>query len=152
MVVSAFPNMEDILHFSFPGLLPEEQTVVLNTVAGSLSLLTFYEGRAYELYHVPVSHAEMPLLIAIFQASPYYASYEVVHAASLYGHTSDARVERSREELEEASKAGLWDHAMRPVRNVLSRGRAKIRPCGLDIVSILETGYILRAYAPRGGV
>ena len=32
---------------------------------------------------------------------------------------------------------------MRPVRNVLSRVRFKMRSFGIDITSILETGYIL---------
>ncbi len=38
---------------------------------------------------------------------------------------------------------GIWDQEMRPVRNVLSRTRLKMRTFGFDISSILETGYIL---------
>jgi hypothetical protein len=42
---------------------------------------------------------------------------------------------------------GTWDHEMRPLRNVLSRTRLKIKDFGMDILSILETGYILMVTA-----
>ena len=56
---------------------------------------------------------------------------------------SDTTVEHCRQQLQEALEAGVWDQQMRPVRNVLSRIRYKMRSFGIDITSILETGYIL---------
>ena len=53
------------------------------------------------------------------------------------------RDKRARQQLQEALEAGVWDQQMRPVRNVLSRIRYKMRSFGIDITSILETGYIL---------
>ena len=38
---------------------------------------------------------------------------------------------------------------MRPVRNVLSRTRLKTRAFGIEISSILETGYILMYVSQR---
>ncbi len=56
---------------------------------------------------------------------------------------TDTTVERCRQRLQEAQEAGVWDQEMRPVRNVLSRTRLKTRAFGIEISSILETGYIL---------
>jgi hypothetical protein len=38
---------------------------------------------------------------------------------------------------------------MRPVRNVLSRTRLKVRSFGIEISSILETGYVLMVLPER---
>jgi hypothetical protein len=43
----------------------------------------------------------------------------------------------------EAQENGVWDQEMRPIRCALSRARLKMRTFGIDISSILATGYIL---------
>ncbi len=59
------------------------------------------------------------------------------------GRVTETAVARCRERLQEAQESGVWDQEMRPVRNVLSRTRLKTRTFGIEISSILETGYIL---------
>ena len=62
---------------------------------------------------------------------------------------TEATIERSRVRLQEAQDEGLWDYTMRPVRNVLSRTRLKMRSVGVEIASILETGYVLMELPAR---
>lgn len=145
--MTVFPPLinEDIVHFSLAGLLPETRTLAINKVVGAIILMDVVKGHAYALYTNTVTQAELPLLLVAFEYYPYYIPYEVIHAAATYGSLTDERIERSREQLAEANDYMLWDQVMRPVRNALSRARGKLRPCGLDIVSILETGYLLRA-------
>ncbi|MEO6891597.1 MAG: hypothetical protein ABI324_21625, partial [Ktedonobacteraceae bacterium] len=38
---------------------------------------------------------------------------------------------------------GGFEQEMRPVRNVVSRTRLKLLSIGVDVISILETGYML---------
>jgi hypothetical protein len=38
---------------------------------------------------------------------------------------------------------GLWDAEIKPIRNVMSRVRLKLRGVGLDTVFMLEVGYLL---------
>jgi len=77
------------------------------------------------------------------QMYPHYCPYEVLLASFNCGNTSEATVDRFRLRLQEAQFAGVWDYEMRPVRNILSRTRFKLRDFGIEISSILETGYLL---------
>lgn len=52
-------------------------------------------------------------------------------------------MERHRQRLHEAQFAVVWDYEMRPLRNILSRTRFKLKDLDLGIGSILETGYLL---------
>jgi len=56
---------------------------------------------------------------------------------------NDANTVQARIHLEEAQEEGIWEQEMRAVRCALSRARLKIRSFGIDISSILATGYIL---------
>ncbi|HEX4716564.1 MAG TPA: hypothetical protein VH164_16725, partial [Ktedonobacteraceae bacterium] len=89
------------------------------------------------------SSSEMSILVPLLQSHPHYCPYEVLLASFNCGNTTDASVERYRLRLQEAQFAGVWDYEMRPVRNILSRARFKLRDFGIEISSILETGYIL---------
>ncbi|MBO0796613.1 MAG: hypothetical protein J2P36_37490, partial [Ktedonobacteraceae bacterium] len=62
---------------------------------------------------------------------------------------TEAAIERCRQRLQDAQEMGVWDLEMRPVRNVLSRTRHKTRVIGLDISSILETGYLLMEFSQK---
>jgi len=50
----------------------------------------------------------------------------------------------------EAHESGEWDALMCPMRNVLSRLRLKLRPFGIEIVSLVEVGYALVPARQRG--
>jgi hypothetical protein len=87
--------------------------------------------------------SERCVLLPLLEAYPYYCPYEVLLASLTSGRLTETTIARCRGRLQEAQEAGVWDHEMRPVRNVLSRTRFKTRAFGLEIASIVETGYML---------
>jgi len=145
------PDDEDILHFSLEGLLPSEWTLALNVSLGTLSLIADDPSRPHPcmLAEQQFTSSELGVLMPLLRSYPHYCPYEVMLASFNHGHVSDATVERSRQKLYEAQLAGIWDQEMRPVRNVLSRTRLKMRSFGIEISSILETGYVLMILPER---
>jgi hypothetical protein len=121
-------NDEEILHFSLQGLLPIDHSLALNTTLGTLSHLVCQNSRPHMLMEQQFTTSEICVLMPLLEAYPYYCPYEVLLANFNTGR---------------ATEAGIWDQEMRPVRNVLSRTRLKTRAFGIEISSILETGYIL---------
>ncbi|HZU66155.1 MAG TPA: hypothetical protein VFA09_02655 [Ktedonobacteraceae bacterium] len=142
---------EEILHFSLEGLLPAEWTLALNVSLGTLSLIADDPGKPhpYMLAQQQFTSSELSVLMPLLKSYPHYCPYEVMLASFNHGHISDSTVERSRQKLYEAQLAGVWDQEMRPVRNVLSRTRLKMRSFGIEISSILETGYVLMVLSER---
>ena len=145
------PDDEDILHFSLEGLMPSEWTLALNVSLGTLSLIADDPGKPHPcmLAEQQFTSSELGVLIPLLRSYPHYCPYEVMLASFNHGHVSDSTVERSRQKLYEAQLAGVWDQEMRPVRNVLSRTRLKMRSFGIEISSILETGYVLMVLPER---
>jgi hypothetical protein len=136
-------NNEEVLHFSLQGLLPQGHTLALNTTLGTLSHLVCKQDRPHMLLEQQFTTSEICVLMPLLEAYPYYCPYEVLLASFNSGRVTEATIARCRQRLQEAQEAGVWDQEMRPVRNVLSRTRLKTRPFGIEISSILETGYIL---------
>ena len=134
---------EEILHFSLQGLLPVGHSLALNTTIGTLSHLVVKQDRPHMLMEQQFTTSEICVLMPLMESYPYYCPYEVLLASFNTGRVNETTVERCRERLLEAQEAGVWDQEMRPVRNVLSRTRLKTRAFGIEISSILETGYIL---------
>jgi hypothetical protein len=136
---------ETIMHFKMPDLLPEDQTLALNTKLGTLALLTSDPETVHPalLAEQQFSSSELSVLVPLLQIYPHYCPYEVLLASFNSGNTDETNVARFRLRLQEAQYAGVWDYEMRPVRNILSRTRFKLRDFGIEISSILETGYIL---------
>ena len=145
------PDDEDILHFSLEGLMPSEWTLALNVSLGTLSLIADDPGKPHPcmLAEQQFTSSELGVHIPLLRSYPHYCPYEVMLASFNHGHVSDSTVERSRQKLYEAQLAGVWDQEMRPVRNVLSRTRLKMRSFGIEISSILETGYVLMVLPER---
>lgn len=134
---------EKILHFSFQGALPEGHTVALNTAFGTLSYIVCDGGYPRLVGQEQFSSSEMSVLLPLLEAFPYYCPYEVMYASFYNGNVLESTVARCRQRLQEALEAGIWDQEIKPVRCALSRTRIKMRSFGVDIHSILETGYIL---------
>lgn len=134
---------EEVLHFSLQGLLPTGHTLALNTSLGTLSLLVCKQDRPHMLSEQQFTTSEICVLMPLLESYPYYCPYEVLLASFNSGRITESTVERCRQRLQDAQEAGVWDQEMRPVRNVLSRTRLKTRTFGIEISSILETGYIL---------
>lgn len=142
---------EQILYFDLAEALPEGHTLALNPRLGTLSYLhTTDEGRwPRMLVQQQFTNSELSLLRPLLENYPHYCPHEVMFANFYNGTVTEKTIARARQRLQEALDYGTWDHEMRPVRNVLSRTRMKLKDFGLDIVSILETGYMLMVIPRR---
>ena len=65
------------------------------------------------------------------------------------GSTSEKAVQKARDLLYDAAEQGEWDLHLRPMRNMLSRVRIKLKRIGIDILNIHEIGYMLQAVRKR---
>ena len=129
--------------FSLPGVLPAGHVLVLNTHPYSLStfVLTQLSPEGYGLVaQEVVTELEMYVLVALLEAYPHYCPYEVLQAA-----ITDEAISHARTTVYRAAERRTLDRAMKPVRNILSRCRAKLHTFGIDIRSLHGEGYILAA-------
>jgi hypothetical protein len=134
---------EEIRHYSLDELLAPGQTLALNVLLGTLSLIANDTPAPRMIAEQQFTASELSILIPLLNAYPHYCPYEVLLASFDHRIVTEATVERCRRRLQEAQLEGVWDQEMRPVRNVLSRTRLKMRYFGIEITSILETGYVL---------
>ncbi len=137
-------DSDTILHFSLQDALPESHMFALNTKLGTFSYMSVSNGIPRLLGQQQFTRGELSMLLPILESYPYYCPYEILFASFYSNDTSEFQVEKSRRHLQKAIEDGVWDQEMRPVRTLLSRTRFKTRALGIDILSILETGYILR--------
>src|SRR5690348_7005546 len=133
-------DVPEMLYFTPGGLLPAGHTLVLNTALGTLSYLTKGVDRPRLVMQQQFTSSELSLLLPLLELFPDYCPYEVMFASFYNGTITDETVELCRQRLYEALERGTWDQQLRPLRNVLSRTRMKLRSFGIDISSILETG------------
>ncbi len=129
--------------FTLPGVLPEGHVLVLNTHPYSLStfVLTQLSADVYGLVAQEVlTELEMYMLVALLEAYPHYGPYEVLQAA-----ITDEVLSHARATVHRAVEHRTLDRSMKPIRNILSRCRAKLHTFGIDIHSIHAEGYILTA-------
>ena len=129
--------------FSLPGALPEGHVLVLNTHPYSLStyVLTQLSAEVHGLVAQEVlTELEMYVLVALLEAYPHYCPYEVLQAA-----ITDEVLNHARATVHRAVEYRTLDRSMKPIRNILSRGRAKLHTFNLDIRSIHAEGYLLTA-------
>lgn len=145
------PTEEEIIHFSLDELLPEGHTLALNLSLGTLSLIAKSPGNPYPilLAEQQFTTSELCVLLPLLKSYPHYCPYEVLLASFNNGMVNETTIERARRRLHEAQIEGIWDQEMRPVRNVLSRARLKMRSFRIEISSILETGYVLMVLSER---
>lgn len=134
-----------IRYFSLPGQLPEGHILALNVHLGLLSYLYLDEQKTPRLLgEQQFSVNEMRVLVPLLEQYPHFCPYEIMLASFTYGQVTETTIASAGERLHEAQFAGTWDYEMRPVRNILSRARFKLKDLGIDIRSILETGYMLK--------
>jgi len=129
--------------FTLPRVLPEGHVLVLNTHAYSLStyVLTELSAERHGLVAQEVlTELEMYVVLALLEAYPQYCPYEVLRAG-----ITDEVLSRARTTVHRAVEHKTLDRSMKPIRNVLSRCRAKLHAFGIDVRSIHAEGYILTA-------
>jgi hypothetical protein len=142
-ITSLPQNNEDILHFTLQGLLPTGHILALNVPLGTLAYLIYNQDRPQMVMEQQFTSSEVSVLLPLLESYPYYCPYEVLLASFNTGRVTEESIERCRRRLQEAEEEGVWDQEMKPVRNILSRTRIKLRSFRIEISSILETGYIL---------
>jgi len=135
--------LDDIVHFSLQGLLPSDHILALNTTLGTLSQLASTADGPRLIAEQQFTNSELCVLKPLLESHPHFCPYEVLLASFNSTNVTESTIARCRQRLHEAQNMGMWDQEMRPVRNVLSPSRLKMRDFELDIFSILETGYVL---------
>jgi hypothetical protein len=142
---------EEIRHYTLEALLPSGYTLAMNMLLGTLSLIAQDKAWPYPRLFAQqqFTMSELSLLLPLLDSHPHYCPYEVLLASFDHRMITEDTIERCRTRLQEAQDEGLWDYTMRPVRNVLSRTRLKMRVVGIEIASILETGYVLMELPAR---
>lgn len=133
-----------IRHYAFDGLLQPHYYLALNTELGILSCFTDSGTEIRMVLQRQFSPGELSVLIPLLDSFPYYCPYETLYASFYNGEVTDKIIEQSRRRLFWAQENGAWEAEMRPVRNVLSRTRIKLRAFGINVTSIIETGCVLR--------
>src|SRR5579859_760476 len=144
-------GQKPIVHFSLLGLLPDGHRLACNRVLGTIALLTDEQNHPCMVAEEQFTSTEMRVLLPLLEhyqatsasAPPSYCPHEVLLAYWTHGHVTSDQVVHCREHLREAQETGIWDLEMRPIRNMVSRVRLKIRAFGLDVSSILNVGYML---------
>jgi hypothetical protein len=136
---------EEIRYYCITELLPAGHTLALNVFLGTLVLIAQDAAWPYPrlMAEQQFTESELSLLLPLLNSHPRYCPYEVLLASFDHRMVTEAAIERCRERLQEAAAEGQWDYTMRPMRNVLSRTRLKMRSFGIEVNSILEIGYCL---------
>lgn len=144
---------EHLQVFVLEGLFPLPHAFVLNSTLGTLLHLSMQPDMPHPvlLAEQQFTEQELSLVVPLLTNYPEFAPMEELYASFCYGYDglSERRIDQAREHVHEALEEGVWDQELRPLRNVLSRARFKLRHLGLDAVSLLETGYLLMANTRR---
>ena len=128
-VAYQLPEQRDISiqHFSLQGQLPDGHRLALILANGTLSYLV-WDGREVSLaLQQQFTNSELSLLLPLLSLYPHYCPYEIMYARFYNGRVTDVEVARVSRHLRKAIERGTWEQEMKPVRNVLSRTRAKLQ-------------------------
>jgi len=132
--------MSSYKRYQLPTIYSNGDVLILNTEKGILTRLAEQEIIEQQL----LSDIEMYVIVELLENYPEYCPFEVLLSA----HTNVA-LDKCRQQVLWALDEGTIDVVMRPVRNTVSRCRVKLRPFGIGITALLETGYTLTPLARK---
>src|SRR5215469_11380601 len=124
-----YGSAQQFRSFRLPKLLPEGHVLVLNTHPYSLStfVLTELSAEVHGLAAQEVlTELETYVLLALLESYPQYCPYEVLQAA-----ITDEMLSHARITVHRAIDHKTLNQSMKPIRNVLSRCRAKLHIFGI---------------------
>ncbi len=142
-------SQDAFLHFSLTDALPSGHVLVMNRNLGVLSHIIAWDEHIRILNEQQFTTSELNIVLPLLNAFPYYTPYEVLYAHFYSSNVTEHTISVARTHLQEAQEEGTWELEMRALRTTLSRARLKLRMLGLNISSLLETGYILRVDKKR---
>ena len=127
---------EGLLPFPLEGLLPANQTLVLNLSMRSITLFSAPpDGEAQVLSQQRFTPNGIRVLLPLLEAYPRYCPYDAL-VASLLSLT----LAQARQMLLDS-----WEMAMRPVRRAISGIIDGLHALGLSVRSLRKAGYVLEA-------
>ena len=135
---------ERFISYGLSNLLPEDSKLVLDNELRILSELRPLGEACNIVEQQQFTDQEWILLCMALASHPYYCPF-----ADLLAAQTGRPLEKCQRAVNRALEEGDIDAVMRPVRNTLSRCRLKTRPFGLDIRSMIETGYVLMPDRPN---
>jgi hypothetical protein len=97
--------------------------------------------------HHSFTAREISLLQPLLAMYPAYGPYEML-LASFYETLTEENV-KWYQQARDAQESTSLEEFLKPVRNVLSRTRIKLRVFGIDITGLYETGYVLLPLSGR---
>lgn len=116
--------------------LPVDTFLVLDQRKYIVSLLD--ENTCMPVAQERLTGEEIIILSELLGHYPYFCPYE-----ALYSVCFNVPVDEARETLQAAYGTPDWQYLMHPLQNNASRARAKLRPLGIEIKSMIDTGYML---------
>jgi hypothetical protein len=137
------PEGEAIVHVRLPGLLPMGRVLALHRSLSVLVCLGCEQGEPSLQCVAQLTPEEAQALIPLLQSYPAYAPYALVRA-SIEG----IAVAEAQKQVHVALSQGepAWTAFMQPVRSLLGGLRRTLHLCDLDIVAVLQKGYLLRRW------
>lgn len=136
-----------IKHFTLPTVLDQGKRIAVDTERGSVTLMVVEDGLPKQTGIVRLTPGELRLALPLLEYAdmepPTYCPHEILHALQYFNNTSEASIQESQRRLYQAHECGVVEDEIRPVRNALSRVRFKLRLLGIDVTSVLSTGYML---------
>ena len=128
--------LEGLRRFPLEGLLPADQTLVLNLSMRTATVFSAPpDGEVQMLAQQRFSPNGVRVLLPLLEAYPSYCPYDAL-VASLLSLTLD----QARQMLRDS-----WEVAMRPVRRAISGMMDGLHALGLSVRSLRKAGYVLEA-------
>ena len=137
------PEGEAILHVRLPGLLPTGRVLALHRSLSLLVCLACEQGEPSLQYVEQLTPEEVRALVPLLQSSPAYAPYALVRA-----YIEGIPVAEAQKQVHVAQRQGeqAWATFLQPLRSLLGSLRRTLHRCDLDIVAVLQKGYLLRRW------
>ena len=128
------PTTDRFHRYTLTGLLDEGAFLVEDTHL--LVFTVWNEREPLPVAQEMLTYEESRIFRTVLAHSPYHCPYE-----SLYAMYYDVPIEKARNVLHASWDTEEWEIQMKPIRNVLSRARIKVRRLGIEMSNVSETGY-----------
>jgi hypothetical protein len=132
---------ESIQYSVLEGLLPPPTSLRSTRPWAHSSICT----RMSRLLPAHPGRATVYLLRPLLAHYPQWVPYEIIHASFYQGYDRlcEQRITQAQARLDPLREEKLWDAELRPIRNVMTLLRLKLREVGMETINVLETGSML---------